>query len=51
MLTEEDADRVHLNVWSAFVLGYGFAVGVLLAQITVAIVAGVIFALIWSATR
>jgi len=51
MLQGEELERVHLNVWSAFVLGYGFAVGVLLAQITVAIVAGVIFAAIWSATH
>jgi hypothetical protein len=51
MLVEEEAEHVHLNIWSAFVLGYGFAVGVLLAQITLAVIAGVIFALIWSATH
>jgi hypothetical protein len=51
MLLEEDAERVHLNVWSAFVLGYGFALGVLLAQISIAIVAGVIFAVIWALTH
>jgi hypothetical protein len=51
MLSGEDVDRVHLSWWSAFVLGYGFALGGLMAQVSIAIVAGVIFALIWSVTH
>jgi len=51
MFGEEEPEHVHLNVWSAFVLGYGFAVGFLFAQITLAIIAGIIFALIWSVTH
>jgi hypothetical protein len=47
----EEPEHVYLTLWSAFVLGYGFALGVLLAQITLAMTAGVIFAIIWSATH
>jgi hypothetical protein len=51
MLAGEELERVHLNVWSAFVLGYGFAVGFLLAQMTLAIIAGFIFLVILALTH
>lgn len=51
MLTEEDADRVHLNLWSGVVLGFGFALGFLFAQMTVTIIGTIIFLAVWAATH
>jgi hypothetical protein len=51
MLTEEDSERIHITLWSGFVLGYGFALGVLMFNVTITLIAAAIFALIWSVTH
>jgi hypothetical protein len=51
MLVEEDSERIHITLWSGVVLGYGFALGILMFNITMTLIAAVIFALIWSVTH
>lgn len=42
MLKPADFSLVHFTWWSAFVLGYGFALGAFFAHLSLAMVAGAI---------
>jgi len=51
MLAETDVSHVYLGFWSAFVLGYGFALGGFFAHLSLAMVAGALLLVAFALTH